>query len=420
MTATPFRMGTGKLTDGDLFDKVVFEADIKYLTQRGYLAPLVTKVSKDQPNLSGLHLRGGEYILSELGDLFEDNALVKSTVTNMIRMAKDRKKWLVFCASIKHAEMVAAELNNQGIASSAVHSKSTDRDSILDAFSNGEIRALCNVDILTTGYNEPAIDAVMLLRPTKSLGLYIQQVGRGSRLFPGKDNCLILDFAGNIKEHGPIDMPVIRVGKKGDQPKYTHKECPECETAIPINAKECPECGYEFLAEERAPKHSDMPDTEAPLFKEPPRWIEVEAMVCERHKGKKGIDSMKVTYYGGYRDFSEWICVNHQGFAKEKADAWIASRRLDKPGNCQIDCFQCKHTSGYVKENLVYCNECDSLIGSVAKPKDNVEKALRHNYRQPSHILVEKDGKYDRIVSYRWEMEKEMPLGELLKDEIIF
>ena len=421
VTATPFRMNAGMLTDGQLFDEIVYDVGIKYLIKHGYLCPLRTKVSSKQPDLSKISVRGGEYVNKELSDLMDDEKLIKDTVASMMEYGQDRKKWLIFCSSIKHAESVSRTLRQQGIASECVHSKLSeeDRKQNLELFNKGALRAICNVDVLTTGFNEPAIDMVVLLRPTKSLGLHIQMIGRGSRLHESKKDCLVLDYAGNIAEHGPIDMPHIRSKKKGEAVKYTHKVCVACEEAIPINAKECPECGYEFISEERSPGHKSKPDTEAPLFKEPPKWYVVDSVTYERHKGKKGVDSMKVTYYADYRSFSEWICLNHTGFAKEKADAWAKARRVEDSGNYSIECHSCDGKYGHIKDGMVHCNKCGTLVQSPKIPQDAIEEALWYKYKQPSQILVERDGKYDRIVNYIWETKPE-PIEEILQDEIIF
>ncbi len=100
--------------------------------------------------------------------------------------------------------------------------------------------------MLTTGFDAPATDLIAMLRPTKSAGLYVQIVGRGCRLAPGKDNCLILDFAGNIARHGPIDAITPKRPGKGEPEDAPVKTCPECKSIVHAAVRQCPDCGYVF------------------------------------------------------------------------------------------------------------------------------------------------------------------------------
>ena len=119
--------------------------------------------------------------------------------------------------------------------------------------------------MLTTGFDAPNIDCVAILRPTMSPGLFYQMVGRGFRLHPGKKNCLVLDFGGNVLRHGPVDQMHVREtaggGKGGDAPA---KECPECQSLIAAGYARCPDCGYEFPKPERA-NHDAQASTESVL-----------------------------------------------------------------------------------------------------------------------------------------------------------
>ena len=109
--------------------------------------------------------------------------------------------------------------------------------------------------VLTTGFNAPSVDLIAMLRPTKSTGLYVQMAGRGTRLAPGKENCLVLDFAGNVARHGPIDAvnPIVearlRASQAAPQPAEDpapSKLCPNCDSVVATAARECPDCGHEF------------------------------------------------------------------------------------------------------------------------------------------------------------------------------
>ena len=107
-----------------------------------------------------------------------------------------------------------------------------ERDRIIAAFKRGEIRALASMGVLTTGFNAPAVDLIAMLRPTKSAGLYVQMAGRGTRLAPGKANCLVLDFAGNVARHGPIDAGAAEEARQAGDGEAPTKVCPDCESIL--------------------------------------------------------------------------------------------------------------------------------------------------------------------------------------------
>ena len=112
---------------------------------------------------------------------------------------------------------VAEEFRERGISCATIFGDTpeAERDRIIAAFKRGEIRALASMGVLTTGFNAPAVDLIAMLRPTKSAGLYVQMAGRGTRLAPGKENCLVLDFAGNVSRHGPVDWCEPRSARRG-------------------------------------------------------------------------------------------------------------------------------------------------------------------------------------------------------------
>src|SRR5690606_19745763 len=114
----------------------------------------------------------------------------------------------------------------------------------IEAFQAGAIRWMVNVNVLSEGFDAPMIDCVAMLRPTKSPGLYYQQVGRGFRLAPEKADCLVLDYAGNVLEHGPVDTIRVRQarpGKAATVETVQAKECPACSALLPIATRACPE-----------------------------------------------------------------------------------------------------------------------------------------------------------------------------------
>jgi Uncharacterised protein family UPF0547 len=132
-----------------------------------------------------------------------------------------------------------------------------------------------------TGFNAPAVDLIAMLRPTKSAGLYVQMAGRGTRLAPGKNNCLVLDFAGNVARHGPVDAVTPRAPTDGDGAAPT-KICPDCDSILAAAARQCPDCGHWFSPPEV--KVAATASTLAILSSVRPQWVTVSAVSYARHE----------------------------------------------------------------------------------------------------------------------------------------
>lgn len=163
------------------------------------------------------------------------------------------------------------------------------------------------------------------MRPTLSPGLYYQMVGRGLRASPEKENCLVLDFAGNVMRHGPIDsLSSGWSGSHGDgEGEPPMRICPMCRGVSHIAIARCNQCGYVWPVEEKRVHESRA--TTAPLLssKARPRTVRVNGVRYAVHKKTGRPDSMRVTYeYGICDSVSEWICVEHQGYAHRVAKDW--------------------------------------------------------------------------------------------------
>ena len=194
---------------------------------------------------------------------------------------------------------------------------------------------MVNVGVLTTGFDCPRIDCVAILRPTMSPGLFYQLVGRGFRLFAGKRDCLVLDFGGNVMRHGPVDQ--IRVREKNENSKAGEtpaKECPECHALIAAGYAHCPDCGYEFPKPEQA-NHDPNASSDAILSGQVTEArYEVHDMLYSVHT-KQGADdntpkTMRVDYKVGFYQYrSEWVCFEHSGYARWKAEMWWRARSND-------------------------------------------------------------------------------------------
>ncbi len=333
LTATPYRMTTGMICGPEnLLNEVCYEVGVRELIVQGYLCPLRTKAGRRKVDTGGLHIRGGEFVAGEVEALMDSDALVRDACAEIVEHTQDRHSVLIFAAGVAHAQHVQRVLGELGQECGFVcgETPSLERAATLEQFRDGTLKYLVNVNVLTTGFDAPNIDCVAMLRPTNSPGLFYQQVGRGFRIHPGKTDCLILDFAGNILRHGPVDALEIkdRSGSGGEAPA---KECPECQAVIHAAYAVCPECGYEFPPPERE-RHDRRASGAAILSGE---VTETEYEVAEttyRVHTKYGAPedhpkTMRVDYRVALDEWqSEWVCFEHTGYARAKAEAWWLRR----------------------------------------------------------------------------------------------
>jgi DNA repair protein RadD len=243
---------------------------------------------------------------------------------------------LIFASGIKHGEHIVRVLAQQhGIECGFVtgETPTRERDAVLGRFRRGELKYLCNVNVLTTGFDSPHIDCVALVRPTLSPGLYYQMVGRGFRLHPGKQNCLVLDFGGNVLRHGPVDDLRIKPVGNGDGAAPA-KECPECLALIAAGYATCPQCGYVFPPPDRN-KH-EAKASEAGILSGQITDVEYEvrdttySVHTKRDAPPDAPKTMRVDYRLGLNHWqSEFVCFEHEGYARQKAVAWWRQRSPD-------------------------------------------------------------------------------------------
>ena len=335
-TATPFRMGCGDICHADhILNEVCYEAKITDLIRDGYLCPIRSKVGVAQPELSEVKRNsGGDYILKSLAEATNGDKVVCDAVAEAVRImnAENRRAAVFFCTDVEHCEAVSAELRRHGIVAPAVTGKTpaVTRDRVVQDFKAGRYRAICNVNVYTEGFNAKHVDCVVLLRPTLSAGLFAQMVGRGLRLHPNKTDCLVLDFAGCIEEHGPIDL-------LGGQP-VAMATCEECRESFSRAVRVCPVCGWEIpkqeierleAAEREKRLHGSKASNRSILSTEP-ETHPVDAVHVSRHQKPGSPDSLRIQYRCGLSMFREWVCLDHDGFAGRKARQWWARRFGDK------------------------------------------------------------------------------------------
>jgi DNA repair protein RadD len=328
LTATPFRLDSGSLHEGDgaLFDGICYEANVADLIKQGYLCKLTSRNGVNV-DLDGIKKVGGDFNLGQLGERMSAMRLVEQHADLIVKRCQQRNSWLIFAVTVEHAKQICAALKRRGIACGYVSGDmgNTERDVQINDFKTGRTQALVNCSILTTGFDYPAIDAVVMLRPTMSAGLYVQMVGRGLRLDSTKTDCLVLDFGGNIMRHGFIDQVEGRRKNKGEAGEIPVKECPSCNLMVPIMTLTCPDCQHEFPKPERITNEYHH---EGALLSidVPPVTLSVDRVDYTSHLGKSGKHTLKVTYRCGLQSVNEYVCLDHEGYAKTKAQNWWIRR----------------------------------------------------------------------------------------------
>lgn len=330
LTATPYRLGHGLITDKPaLFDALIEPVSIEELVHKGYLASLRSKVTSLKLDVSGVHKRGGEYIDSELQKAVNTDKNNAAVVEEVIRLAGDRKAWLFFCAGVDHAKNIEWLLDLYGIPAACITGETPkpERERIISEYKAGKLRALTNANVLTTGFDHPDIDLIAMLRPTMSASLYVQMAGRGMRPKGHTDHCLVLDFAGVVSTHGPITA--VQPSRKqcsgtGEAPV---KVCAHCSELVHLSAKACPACGAEFPPPK--PKKLILHDDD--IMGVEGIKMQVTSWIWRVQLSQKtGLPMLVVSYYGGLSEpvVREYLTVMHEGAAGVKARAIVSKYLL--------------------------------------------------------------------------------------------
>jgi DNA repair protein RadD len=341
MSATPYRMGLGHLTDNGLFTDVVYDKTslegFNELLAAGFMSPLVPLRTRTELDISNVSVNQGEFIATQLQGAVDKAEITFSALKEMCHAGADRKSWLIFASGIEHAEHIAEQLGAFGIDCAPVHSKrpSDYNDAAIKAFKANELRSIVNYGKLTTGFNHPGIDLIAMLRPTLSVPLWVQMLGRGTRIAPEKKDCLVLDFARNTPRLGPINDPRIP-NKKGSSGGETPiKICESCGAYNHISARLCCNCGEAFTFQQ---KLVSKPGTEELI-----RAAATEALpqietfnvlnaTYAKHNGKAGKPpTLKATYFTTGLAFKEFVCLEHSGMAGKMARDWWRRRSKENP-----------------------------------------------------------------------------------------
>ena len=415
LTATPFRMGLGLLTEGELFNGICcnmtsLEA-FNWFIDQGYLCPLMPFLTNTKYDLDKIRVTAGDYNMQDLDHAMNISAKNIQAVDEIIAKGQDRSHWLIFGVSVNHVESLAKLFNERGIKTTFVHSKMKDaeRDQRIADYKAGIYQCMVNNGILTTGFDFPSIDLVAIIRKIMSPGLWGQMLGRGTRpdYMDGfdletqegrlaaihhseKQNCLVLDFGGNTLRLGPINDLVLprKKGNKGGG-KAPARACitEGCNAVMHPSVYICPNCGAEYdkpldgdniltksskeelIRKERKPKQIAEPK---PVVEE---WHKVTSVFYSFNSGKNGKpDSVRVDFRCGLRVFSEYLCFNHSDFPRAKARATWRNRVAFTE----------------------YANE---------EPPATVLEALNRTdeLRIPSKILVRETGRFPQIVDFGFD-----------------
>ena len=367
-------------------------SEFVWFIEQGYLSPIIPQETDEAIDVDNVSIARGDYNITSLTESMDKQKVIEKALDESIAKAIERKHWLIFASSIDHCEQIAAYLNSKEIKATAVHSKLDDkeRNARLQGFQDGTYRAVVNQNILTTGFDYPEIDLIIMLRPTRSPCLWVQMLGRGTRpVFPKgfdlstqsgrlaaikagpKQNCVVHDYSRNTERLGPINYPQMPNKKGSKVGNIPVRLCPQCSSYVHISLSQCNFCGYEFPAPENititASSEELIRDSKKKKVKT--EIFPVSQMNFTRHKKIGKPDSVRVDYYCGFKRFSVWVGFEHQGYMQRAARMWW------------------------------YKNAKNPVDAPPKKTNDLLEN-FRKWIKQPTHIKVKLSKPYARILDY--------------------
>ena len=314
LTATPVRKDGQSLAD--LYQELVVTASYSEIAAGGHLLIPTVWSTAARPDLEGVAVRGGDYVPEQLERAVNQQHLVGDIVAHYLRHHVGPT--LVFATGIAHSMAITERLCEAGVKAAHLDgtTKTALRDQLVAQLAAGEIDVISNCDVLCEGTDIPQVGTVVLARPTHSVRIYLQQVGRGSRPY-GEQPFVVLDHAGCALEHGlpqedrewSLEAPKKKRRKK-PQPRLTTRECPGCFRVVPRAVRTCPACGLELAHEQDPPEEQDGELQLLEAMPEPKRWQHVKAEWAERNAQR--VFPLKSGWcYHRYREL--WGC-EPQGF----------------------------------------------------------------------------------------------------------
>lgn len=418
LSATLFRKKGGMLVgNGSLFNTTCYDITgrraFEVLINMGYLVPLRSRPTSFTYDVSEVKTSGADFNQGDLNRIVNEGDKTERALAEALQIGADLNCWMVFCSGIEHVENTLAILTAWGESATCVHSKmsDTERDMRIAAFKRGEYRIIINDGILTTGFDHPPVDHLVILRPTKSPVLHVQILGRGTRpdfadgfdldttegrlaaiYASGKHFCRVSDFGGNLERLGPINDPAIpgRRKKKGTMPiKICKTErlvygAPRgmafgCGCYNFCAARYCEECGAEFIFDDEPKIEKKATDAAAVAMSDPEcYWFKVDRVEYEPFTRPFTPPAMRVMYFCGLSRYTQLIAVETETpFARHRAREWWRERGFTPPD----------HTH----EGLQYTDQLPI----------------------PQWVLVQVNLKYPRVIQESFEDEK----PELFKAE---
>lgn len=253
VTATPQRLNGGGL--GEVNDKLIIGVTTKWLIDNNYLAPY-EYYAPPTASTDGLHTQAGDFNKKEVAERMNKPKIYGDAIAYYKKLC-DGEKAVCYCSNIEHSKSMADMFNLSGVSAAHIDGETpkAERRQIVEQFRKGEILILCNVDLISEGFDVPDCKAAILLRPTKSLNLYIQQSMRCMRYQPNKV-AIIIDHVGNVNRFGLPDMDrewslePKKKGARGEKATVMVRQCDECfftHEPSPV----CPNCGYKYPIKQR-------------------------------------------------------------------------------------------------------------------------------------------------------------------------
>lgn len=358
-TGTPFRGNGVWLWQGKdpIFEGVASRVTMDELLKLGYLAPLVVEPMEAKIDTADVKITAGDYNSKQLSELLDDKDLARACVDDLYIRGQGRKKWLIFCHSIEHANLVLNEVRSFDVTAEMVigETPSDSREKILKAYKmpydhSDAINILVNVGVLTTGFDAPMIDLIALLRPTKSPVLYVQMAGRGMRIAEGKTDCLWLDYTSTTYELGPVNTIRGRnASPKGETAKGEPcKHCSKCGEKNPVYMSDCLSCGEPFSPNQSEKAVGNQSGNAEIIDDGNAKWANVTGLGYVRHTSRKsGKSTLRVDYYTDLQihPISEYICIEHEGYAFDKACQWWREHNLGPVPTSIDDALHLLHAS---------------------------------------------------------------------------
>lgn len=405
LTATPYRLGQGLITDDGMFTDIVYDLTtpdaFMRLINEGFLAPIFPyrpSVEIDSSNIS--IVSGGEFNKTEAEA--EADKITVQACWETARCGQNKRSWLIFAQGVKHAEHICTVMNQLGIPTTVVHNKIKDRDQRLKDYQAGKYRCMVNYGVFTTGFDHPMLDLIAILRLTNSPSLWVQILGRGTRPFfaPGYDidtlegrlaaiaagskpyGCLVLDFAGNTARLGPINDPVLpkKRGIKTTPGVMPCKICEACGCYNHTRATHCAACGAAF----------DMrPKITAEASQQELMRLTTEPIVTDFN-----VTHVLYTQGRSYSSPEVYFCISY----------FVGTDKIDERWYLEN-----KYTSG--KEARKLWQQRYMGDGSQLRPASfagytpaSVSEALNltQMLRVPTRIRVQNDGRHKTVIGHFW------------------